>query len=226
MADLVEPLSWSALAYSSLVWLTSVDPYPDALDEVDDSYDEDEEDERMLQAALETAGSAESEMAVRQEGSRSARWGAPGDDSVGGDDVAAVPVALIPALAAYFAALTRHIFATMREAIDRSDRDADADTAGRAGRPSRHSSGSDARLATAEHYSDAETEAEDAPLLQRRPAGGDNPVEVTYSDITRMGLDPLSESVRLFVQAFVRRWWDREARIEANGITCCGLRVL
>lgn len=63
----------------------------------------------------------------------------------------------------------------------------------------------------------ADTNASDPPT---------EPVEITSTDMTQMGLDVWSSADRAFVEELVLLWWGRTAVVRGGRVECCGVRVL
>lgn len=55
---------------------------------------------------------------------------------------------------------------------------------------------------------------------------GEEVVEISSDDMTKMGLDVWSESDRAFVEELVEFYWGRKARVQGGRVECCGVRVL
>lgn len=187
---ILEPQSWSALAYNSFIWWAS------AGEARTDREEESEYDASLLaNLGAEESSPNEARSAARGEGG---------------------PVGYEMALIAYFHRFTVLILSTLGEIID--DDAEKASSSSRDGSPSPspsrrenagEGSGNGGEVAVAD---DEEEEGEI--------------IEITSDDVTKMGLDPWSESDRLFVEELVGFYWGRRARVRAAGnVECCGVRV-
>jgi DENN domain-containing protein 11/Domain of unknown function (DUF4484) len=54
----------------------------------------------------------------------------------------------------------------------------------------------------------------------------EEPIPFTSEDISSLSLDPWSASDRKFVKEFVNVWWGRKTRIRGVGVECCGVKLL
>ncbi len=109
------------------------------------------------------------------------------------------------ALIGYFHRLTVLILRTLSDVVDTAAAANECDVGG---------SGSvDERL--------GDSRGEDAAA-----AADDDVVVVEVDDMTRMGLDILSDSDRLFVEELVEFYWGRKAIVRGGRVECCGVRVI
>ena len=198
---LLEPQSWSALAYSSFMWWASAGERRTDLDE------ESDHDSALLRDFNSRyTGSAEhdgSAIRVSPHRSRSAN-GMTKSPGGGLEDRVGKEMALI----AYFHRLTSLIFRVLAEVVHGG---ADDNAAGDLGD---HQQGP-------EH--DRNTEwygAEDEGLLQEK-----DDVYISGEDLTRMGLDVWSDSDRRFVEELVGLYWGRGAVVEGGRVECCGVKI-
>ncbi|KAJ5826643.1 hypothetical protein N7447_003406 [Penicillium robsamsonii] len=59
-----------------------------------------------------------------------------------------------------------------------------------------------------------------------RGGGANDTVTITVADMAEMGLDVWSATDRVFVEELVSLWWNRGARVDSARIRCCGISVL
>ncbi|KAF9883167.1 hypothetical protein FE257_003887 [Aspergillus nanangensis] len=216
-SPVVEPLSWTRLAYSSFIWWASAGEKREGLSE-------DEEEEHQLEQDTRLLGSVEN-LPSPQSGSVSRRGVQPMDMSQ------QQPPEI--ALVAYFRRLTTQIFVTLSDVISRHDNPNGDD-------------GEIRDESTALYQDDEEDETEpsvsmgrqatqadetEVPLLEQesqqwKSCQDDEPVKITSEDMTEMGLDIWSAADRIFVIELVRSWWGRQAYIDSARIRCCGISIL
>ncbi|KAL8684392.1 MAG: hypothetical protein Q9218_008311 [Villophora microphyllina] len=184
--EILEPQSWSALAYNSFIWWASAG-------EARTDREEESEYDASLLANLDDRST-------------------PGEDA-GQQGAVGFEMALI----AYFHRFTVLILRTLADVID-----------------------VDASEAASSH--DASPLASPAPSSSRRATTGgegeesggragnreddDEIIEITSEDVSKMGLDPWSESDRVFVEELVGFYWGRRSRVNRmGGVECCGVRI-
>lgn len=196
--SLIEPQSWSALAYSSFMWWASAGEKRTDLDE------ESDHDSALLREFDGRSGSAHGKSPHR---SMSAN-GMLRSSGAGMTEDAGLEMALI----AYFHRFTSLIFRILAEVID-----------GGNGRESEfhddNEIGNDDAGLQSAIESDSRAE-EDETLLREKEK-----VYVSSEDLTRMGLDIWSDSDHKFVKELIGLYWGREAVVEGGRVECCGLRV-
>ena len=194
-AQLAEPQSWSALAYSSFMWWASAGEKRTDLDEEAD-HDA---------ALLRHFDDYRSDSPERPRSTKKSPGRSPG---VEGMDTA--PAALEMTIIGYFHRLTTLIFKTLSDIIDASDysddnddddniENADADAGDNAGQKSQKRRGGNPEDTT--------------------------PVLVSSEDMSRMGLDIWSESDRDFVQELVALYFGRTSDVRSGRVECCGVRI-
>ena len=198
---LLEPQSWSALAYSSFMWWASAGERRTDLDE------ESDHDSALLRdfsgryaESTEHDGSA---MGVSPQRS----WSANGMTKSPGGGVEE-RMGKEMALIAYFHRFTSLIFRVLAEVVHAG---ADSNAVGDLGDDRQEPE----RSRTTEWYG-----AEDEGLLQEK-----DDVYISGEDLTRMGLDVWSESDRRFVEELVALYWGRRAVVEGGRLECCGVRI-
>lgn len=195
---LVEPQSWSALAYSSFIWWASAGEKRTDLDE------ETDHDSALLRDF--NREYSEGYIASPQR-SRSAGNGKSKSPGVTGDEEGGMGAEM--AVIAYFHRLTSLIFRVLAEIIDPSDIDLID------GQPSEEPS---------QHgpigVAGVESE-EDEALMAEKEA-----IFVGTEDMARMGLDVWSQADRKFVEDLVALYWGRKAEVQGAKVECCGVRIL
>lgn len=212
-SSIVEPLSWTRLAYTSFIWWASAGEKRDGLSE--------EEEEQQIEQDTRLLASVES-LSAQFSGSIGRRTSQPEEPSKEPPEVA---------LVAYFRRLTTQIFVTLSDVISRNDNEDFEDE------PGTHQPYQDdpedehepsaviARQSTQEDDTD--------PLLQpenRSPRSTAtvhvDPVTITTADMTEMGLDVWSPTDRVFIEELTWVWWGRQARVDTARIRCCGVTIL
>ena len=220
----IEPLSWTRLAYTSFIWWASAGEARDGLSE-DEEEHQIEQDARLL-ASVESIAYPDANF-HRQSMS-------PEDQSQDAPEVA---------LVAYFRRLTSQIFFTLAGAIARHD-------SGGQGRDETDDPEIDTPYLddmtadggeTSRSVSRVSTGGDDGstPLLRQRSHGNhtesrsshefdnsDDPITITIADMADMGLDVWSATDRIFVQELVSLWWGRSAHVDSARIRCCGISIL
>ena len=198
-AQLAEPQSWSALAYSSFMWWASAGEKRTDLDEEAD-HDA---------ALLRHFDSHRSDSADRPRSVRKSPGRSPGMEGMD-----AAPAELEMTIIGYFPRLTALILKTLSDIIDTSDySDMDPDIAGNAvesAGENGHEYGNGGRKR--QKRSDKDVDDADA-------------VFVSSEDMSRMGLDIWSESDREFVRELVAFYWGRKANVRGGRVECCGVRI-
>lgn len=186
---ILEPQSWSALAYNSFIWWASAG-------EARTDREEESEYDASLLANLGAEGGSPNE----------ARGAGRGEGPVGYE----------MALIAYFHRFTVLMLRTLGEIIDD---DAEKALSSPDGSPSPSPS-------RREDTGEGRGNGEAAAVSAEEEEDEEEAVEITSDDITKMGLDPWSESDRLFVEELVNFYWGRRARVKGAGnVECCGVRV-
>ena len=214
--SIIEPLSWPLLAYTSFIWWASAGEKRAGPSEDED--EQDEQDARLLLADVDKApnlayasGSARRRSVLLEE-----------------HDKQPLEIALV----AYFRRLTTKVFTTLSDAVARQDEgvddryyDHDPDEVHQ---PQEEGSYIDDDDDTVIHHSPEDL---NQPLLQSDSRQGDiftddDPVMVTTSDMTQMGLDVWSAADRTFVEELVSVWWGRKAEVQGARVKCCGVSIL
>ncbi|KAF4230270.1 hypothetical protein CNMCM6457_006082 [Aspergillus fumigatiaffinis] len=210
-SPVVEPLSWTRLAYTSFIWWASAGEKRDGLTEEEEEERQIEQDTRLL-ASLEAMPTPSS--------------GSLGRHSMQAEDASQPPEI---ALVAYFRRLTTQLFVTLSDVIARQDgRNGEQDED--VGAPYEdESEEADAEPSISIGREVSQGDDSRRPLL---PSGAksspedDEPVTITSEDMTEMGLDVWSASDRVFVEELVQSWWGRKAYIDSARIKCCGISIV
>ncbi|PLN83419.1 hypothetical protein BDW42DRAFT_164839 [Aspergillus taichungensis] len=226
-SPVVEPLSWTRLAYTSFIWWASAGEKRDGLTEEEEEEHRLEQDTRLL-ASVDNLPSPPS--------------GSTGHRSIQPAEATREPPEI--ALVAYFRRLTTQIFVTLSDVVARQDSNngpdddvaSDADSASYRDNPDEESDVL-ARQSTRGSVDDNNNNINDnddndnAPLLPPQDNNNNNnpdddPVTITTEDMIEMGLDVWSAADRVFVEQLVRTWWNRPAYIDSARIRCCGVSIL
>ncbi|KAJ6043203.1 hypothetical protein N7460_004558 [Penicillium canescens] len=220
----VEPLSWTRLAYTSFIWWASAGENRDGLSE--------EEEEQQIEQDTRLLASVESlahPSATRR--------------SFNPEDPAQQPAEV--ALVAYFRRLTSQIFVTLAGAIARNDSevrgdevdasyndapyiedpaDDDTDLSLSISRQSIH--GDDGHSPLLRQRSGAYTSSQAGSRAGYEDRDVAELVTINVADMAEMGLDVWSAADRIFVEELLSLWWGRAARVDSARIRCCGISVL
>jgi hypothetical protein len=225
-SPVVEPISWTRLAYNSFIWWASAGEHRDGLTE--------EEEEHQIEQDARLLASVES-LAYPTPNSTNRR-------SFHGEESGQEPPEV--ALVAYFRRLTTQIFYTLAGAIARHDSESGEDCI-----DAYHDSpylddieDDDTDLSLSMSRQSIHTDDGNAPLLRQRSnanhtsqnndweeqgePGSDGPVTITIADMAEMGLDVWSATDRIFVEELVTLWWGRQAHVDSARIRCCGISIL
>lgn len=198
---LVEPLSWTALAYNGFMWWAS------AGEQLRSEEQEESTRDAALLADLAPAGPAS--MAMPRPSSRSETL----TDSLtslaarrtSDDGEARIELAVI----AYFHRLTTQMLSIISDVVEGAD---DAYT--------------DEEEPEEREGDDTDAAAEGDVLLQSDAEEEDaRALTIDSRAIEHMGLDVWSVGDAVFVQELVRTYFGRAAKIEGKGVEVCGVRV-
>ncbi|KAL1954792.1 hypothetical protein VTO42DRAFT_695 [Malbranchea cinnamomea] len=206
-SSIIEPLSWPLLAYNSFIWWASAGEKSSNVPD-----EETEQDARLLSTDVDNysmypAGSSHRSGAILQEEANQPQ-----------------EIAILT----YFRRLSTQIFTVLSDAIRRHD-GVDIDM------PELETNSAfglerDEDNEDAEGASTSVAEDPNEPLLPssapNEPCNDDEPVSISNSDITGMGLDPWSDVDRAFVEALCELWFNRKAHVQSAKIKCCGIRIL
>lgn len=223
-SPVVEPLSWTRLAYTSFIWWASAGENRDGLSEEEEEH-QIEQDARLLASveslAYPTANTGRRSMHLEDHGQE--------------------PQEI--ALVAYFRRLTSQIFFTLAGAIARHDGECrDANDSGESYTDTPYLdelTNDDANLSMSISRQSITNDDGNTPLLRQRSHGNstnrssvhetqdaDDPITITISDMAEMGLDVWSATDRIFVEELVSLWWGRSAYVDSARIRCCGISIL
>ncbi|KAJ5948273.1 hypothetical protein N7466_001288 [Penicillium verhagenii] len=222
-SKIVEPLSWTRLAYTSFIWWASAGENRDGLS--------DEEEEQQIEQDARLLASVES-LAYPGPGSTRRR-------SSHYDDQGQEPPEV--ALVAYFRRLTTQIFYTLAGAIARHDHDGETDTY--AETPYLDDPAEDeADISLSHSRQSIPSDDGETPLLRQRSNAhssgphecdsmhstqdAEDPIAITVADMAEMSLDVWSATDRIFVEELVSLWWGRSAYVDSARIRCCGISIL
>ncbi|KAJ6156095.1 hypothetical protein N7497_004980 [Penicillium chrysogenum] len=222
-SPVVEPISWTRLAYTSFIWWASAGENRDGLSEEEEEH-QIEQDSRLL-ASVESLARPPYNPTSHSDPPRNPVH----------DDQQPPEVALV----AYFRRLTSQIFVTLAGAIARYDSDLDDDAYNDApyidedddtdaslsmSRQSIH--GDEGNSPLLRQRSSVSGSANHRSRAGQRDGGPHDTVTITVADMAEMGLDVWSATDRVFVEELVSLWWGRAAKVDSARIRCCGISVL
>lgn len=228
-SPVVEPQSWTRLAYTSFIWWASAGENRDGLSEEEEEQ-QIEQDTRLL-ASVESLAHPPSNSIGR----RSIHPEEPGQQ----------PAEI--ALVAYFRRLTTQIFVTLAGAVARNDsRDRDEDDFGDTYNDAPYQDdpadddtdlslsmprqsipgGDDGNTPLLRQRSNANISLHRRSRCAQEPTESDDPVTITIADMAEMGLDVWSATDRIFAEELVSLWWGRSANVDSARIRCCGISIL
>jgi hypothetical protein len=213
-SSIVEPLSWTRLAYTSFMWWASAGENRDGLSNEEEEQ-QIEQDARLL-ASMESLAYP----APNSTGRRSLHLEEHGQE----------PPEI--ALVAYFRRLTTQIFYTLAGAVARHDSDGYEPYLDD---PANDETDLSLSISRSLHAEDDDN----APLLRQRQQANhsrhdnstrdnetEEPITITIADMAEMGLDVWSATDRIFVEELVLLWWGRSAQVDSARIRCCGISIL
>ena len=204
-ASVVEPVSWSLVAYTSLVWWASAGEKRSGPNEEDEA--EQEQDRSLLMTDSNTMEAVAPDQLYKD-----------------------VPTEI--ALVSYFQRLTSLIFTTISDAISRQDgeevrRNSQSGSNGYHGDEDDESVvGGGAEVDVDADADQVAVEDDDTQRLMEGEDGQEEAVEFSQEDMTAMGLDIWSAADRTFVEDLVNLWWGRTATVKGGRVECCGVRLL
>lgn len=197
--SVVEPVSWSLMAYTSLVWWASAG-------EKRSGPNEEEEAEQDQDYSLLMSGSNIMEAVT--------------PDSPDQDLTQEIM------LVSYFQRLTSLIFTTISDAISRQDGE-DVRREGHGGLDEyRDTENEEAGVDGDVDGDPMAVYDDDTQPLSGEEVEQDEPIEISQEDMTAMGLDVWSAADRTFVEELVKLWWGRRAVVIGGRVECCGVRLL
>ncbi|RLL99653.1 hypothetical protein CFD26_106299 [Aspergillus turcosus] len=210
-SPVVEPLSWTRLAYTSFIWWASAGERRDGLSEEEEEEHQIAQDTRLL-ASVEAMPTPSS--------------GSLGRHSMQAEDDSQPPEI---ALVAYFRRLTTQLFVTLSDVIARQDsrnREGDEDI-GAPYEDEPEEADAEPSISIGREVSQGDDSRR--PLLPSAAKSSPEdyePVTITSEDMTEMGLDVWSASDRVFVEELVQSWWGRKVYIDSARIKCCGISIV
>ncbi|KAJ5314685.1 uncharacterized protein N7443_001569 [Penicillium atrosanguineum] len=211
-SSIVEPLSWTRLAYTSFMWWASAGENRDGLSKEEEEH-QIEQDARLL-ASLESLAYP----ASNSNGRRSLHL----------EDQSQEPPEV--ALVAYFRRLTTQIFYTLAGAVARHDSDGHSDVYEPYSDAPVNDEGdlslSMSRSLHVEDDDNAPCYARDSRETTLVDCEAEEPITITIADMAEMGLDVWSATDRIFVEELVLLWWGRSAHVDSARIRCCGISIL
>jgi hypothetical protein len=223
-SPVVEPLSWTRLAYTSFIWWASAGENREGLSEEEEEH-QIEQDSRLLASVESLAHPSYNPVSAN------------GQPRIPLNHEGHQPPEV--ALVAYFRRLTSQIFVTLAGAIARNDcvdddaynddaylddPDDDTDASLSMSRDSIH--GDEGSSPLLRQRSSASASARHGASAGHRDCSADDTVTITVADMAEMGLDVWSATDRVFVEELVSLWWGRGAKVDSARIRCCGISVL
>ena len=209
--QLIEPLSWSALAYNSFMWWASAGEKRAGLEE------EVERDAAMFRdfngpsypdTTPSGGGGGGRQSRSGRRSSGNPMTPSSGNMSASGLLTDGSPAAPEMAIIAYFHRLTATILSTLAQLVERSEAEEGEEQI-------------------------VEGPAEGEQTSGREGGGGQTkddvgrpPVFVGSEDMVRMGLDVWSDADKKFVEELLDLYWGRKADVQGGHIECCGVRIL
>ncbi|KAL2833542.1 hypothetical protein BJY01DRAFT_253469 [Aspergillus pseudoustus] len=220
-SPIVEPLSWTRLAYTSFIWWASAGEKRDGFSEEEEEEHEIEQDARLL-ASVDNLPSPPSGSTRRQ--------------SMHLSEPPKQPPEI--ALVAYFRQLTTQIFATLSDAIARQNDENGTESNDTIVSPYQDEDGDEDNDPAEHAVITRDTTREDestSPLLSRDQreqlasqsgASESDPIAISAEAMAEMGLDTWSAADRIFVEELVLLWWGRKAYVDSARIRCCGISLI
>jgi hypothetical protein len=197
--SVVEPVPWSLVAYTSLVWWASAGEKRSGPNEEEEA--DQDQDHSLLMS-----------------GSNTMEAVAPGSS----DQDLTQEVMLL----SYFQRLTSLIFTTVSDAISRQDGEEVRRDSQHSLDEYRDTENEETVV---DGDADADQTAVDDDDRQPLNAGEverDEPIEISQEDMAAMGLDIWSAADRSFVEELVKLWWGRTAAVKGGRVECCGFRLI
>ena len=213
MDQIVEPPSWSALAYNGFMWWASAG----------EQIRSEEQEESARDAALlaDLGGGSGPSMHMPQSPSRTDLALTDSIASLTRHDASADGDAIIElAIVAYFHRLTTQIVSVLADVVESTDEAYPSDD------PERYTDEDDEDEAdlllpgqgsNRDVDGSADTQREEEEALET--------IKVDSHAMESMGLDVWSASDAGFVRDLAQRYFGRDATIEAKGVEVCGVRV-
>ena len=202
--DIVEPASWSQVAYTSLLWWASAGDTRAGLSEAEQS-------EQEMDLALLDSGGADDD-----------------DDDDDGRTKEIVVVAYFRRLTGLLFDATARIVRGAAEGDYKDDEEEDAAAAADA---TAEENGMDGN-GEAEDEGQQNGNSDQRRLLLPDHSGPDSDsdpirvLDISSEDMSAMGLDMWSASDKQFIHDFLHVWWGRKAKIRGMGVECCGVKIM
>lgn len=197
--SVVEPVPWSLVAYTSLVWWASAG-------EKRSGPNEEEEAELDQDHSLLISGSNTMEAV------------APGSS----DQDLTQEVMLL----SYFQRLTSLIFTTVSDAISRQDGEEVRRDDQLSLDEYRDTENEETAVDGDADADQTAVDDDDTQPLSGGEVEQDEPIEISQEDMAAMGLDIWSVADRTFVEELVKLWWGRTAAVKGGRVECCGFRLI
>lgn len=230
-SPVVEPLSWTQLAYTSFIWWASAGEKREGLSEEEEELQIDQ-DTRLLASIENLAPQHSHSHAHAQQSSENL-------DPNQQQQQQPAEVALVT----YFRRLTAQIFVILADVIARHDgapQDEQQQQQEEEDRSSQSTTDEEPYRDDPDENEAQETDDDRSPLLTQgdnnspksragtKDADQDNndTVSITSEDMTEMGLDVWSLADRVFAEELVQLWWGRRARVDCARVRCCGITIL
>ena len=209
--QLIEPLSWSALAYNSFMWWASAGEKRAGLEEEvdrDAAMFRDFNGPSYADATPGTGGGGRQSRSGRRSSGNPMTPSGGGNMSASGlmtDGSSAAPEM---AIIAYFHRLTATILSTLAQLVEREEAEENGE----------------------EQVVEGSVEGEQTSGREEGGEAKDEvgrpPVFVGSEDMVRMGLDVWSDADKKFVEELLDLYWGRKADVQGGHIECCGVRIL
>lgn len=226
---LIEPMSWSALAYNSFMWWASAGEKRAGLEEeIEHDNAMFRDFERGYGDTPGTGGRARSAGGPRRGSTPTLVPGAP--LMTDGASFSAPEMAII----AFFHRLTAVILSTLAKLVEQTDAENDTDVDAEAEADAEHEAETENPAPAAAGDGASESQGADINGAQQgSPPGSTDDdhaakpsVYVGSDDMVRMGLDVWSHADKRFVEELVELYWGRRAEVQGGRIECCGVRIL
>ena len=197
--SVVEPVPWSLVAYTSLIWWASAGEKRSGPNEEEEA--EQDQDHSLLMS-----------------GSNTMEAVAPGSAE---QDLTPEVILL-----SYFQRLTSLIFTTISDAISRQDGE-EVRRDDQRSLDEYHDTEIEETAVDGEAEADqTAVDDDDTQPLNRGEVEQDEPIEISQEDMAAMGLDIWSAADRTFVEELAKLWWGRTAAVKGGRVECCGFRLI
>ncbi|PMB69418.1 Protein LCHN [Beauveria bassiana] len=208
--EIVEPQSWSALAYNGFMWWAS------AGEQIRSEEQEEAARDAALLADLGTGPSMHAPQSPsRTDAALTDSIASLARHDAAGDRDATVELAII----AYFHRLTTQIVSVLADVVESTDEAYPSDD------PARYTDDDDDDDNEDDLLLPGSDSIRDVTGAADTPQDALDRIEVDSHAMQSMGLDVWSASDAAFVKDLAQRYFSREAVIEAKGVEVCGVRV-